>query len=327
MNYIAMGEEMRPGINPYMDFRGQDLTGQDFSNHYLAKSDFTGANLSGCNFRNAYLARSNFCNADMLNADITDADVTGAFAYGAKNLNTLKGKARGLLTMGLGKPKITRPLESVKGRDVILVGGGKVQLPEIANPLVVWTNNHWLKHPTLLCHGIFHSCEDNSPVGDFIGRVPHELLFVCANFGHMRNNNTQYAEWEKIAHASQKIELFYYYMERFPHSNPYGEEMEWINDFQKQYDFTPLTGMLALEYLIRAGAKSVAITGMDFYYDDRERGFSAFRGPHDITKQLLYLLDVIRSKRCEIILDTRLREVWRFDVVKERLKGVAGFRI
>ena len=59
------------GLNPYHDFKGQDLSGVEFSLSNLNKFDFSGTDLSNSDFRGAIFDQTNFTDAN-LNGSVWD---------------------------------------------------------------------------------------------------------------------------------------------------------------------------------------------------------------------------------------------------------------
>ncbi|CAN1270218.1 Thylakoid lumenal 15 kDa protein 1, chloroplastic [Linum perenne] len=87
---------------PALAYRGQDLTGKDFSGKTLIKQDFKTSILRQANFKSAKLLGASFFDADLTGADLSDADLRGVdFSLAnVTKVNLSNANLEGALTTG-----------------------------------------------------------------------------------------------------------------------------------------------------------------------------------------------------------------------------------
>jgi hypothetical protein len=87
-------------------------------------------------------------------------------------------------------------------------------------------------------------------------------------------------------------------------------EHYWVESFFREWDFTPLTGVLAVEYFRRMCPSEIFVTGMDLYAGDNVDK----KGAHDLRQQARYLAHVAKHDR-RVQLDSTLENsLQRFDL-------------
>lgn len=82
--------------------------------------------------------------------------------------------------------------------------------------------------------------------------------------------------------------------EQYRDDNPFGPQYEWANSLRKVFfDYNPLAGSFALEYLRIQRPKSIHVDGMTLYHDEFKPLTNFERGGHFIKDDINYMKAII----------------------------------
>lgn len=186
----------------------------------------------------------------------------------------------------------------VQGKTVAIIGGGKTIDQEAADQadIVVRINNHWLTQKGR-CDVVYSAMAEN-PRG--IVNAP-DLKFFFADRRGRAYSNLLMAGLEQKGITTDTYQTV---QREGAHPNE-----KWLQLLLRTFQCKPFTGVLAMAHVATLGAKSVFLTGMDFYDND---GVPKSRHSHDVLSNIKIVQTFGRAgKFFSIYGDWKLREIIR----------------
>lgn len=191
--------------------------------------------------------------------------------------------------------------ELTEGRSVCLVGGHDEINWDVVNQAdtVVRVNGHWARQRGR-CDVVYFSCAEDAgaePMFYAESEIWKSLQFVWLNMTH-----GLFQQWDVFAGVADACAQHFVptstyvhgpgqIFDRFTVLQDLPPHHEWSRMFAKQYDFHPLTGVLALKHLALTKAKAIAVEGFSFYQRD-DGTLPPDAGRHSIEPNLRALRDV-----------------------------------
>lgn len=198
----------------------------------------------------------------------------------------------------------TRYMHWLHRQSIMLVGGGKTidWLQVHGKHEMAWINHHWDRKSPIDIHYV-SGCRDLSEMTTHYRYRPEFIWMnipMCYCVPDMRQEPIrQYA-------IRENKQLGYFFQTEHVPTNPIDPELEWSNTLYRELGTMPLTGIVAIEHLLRQPLAQLFVTGMDFF---RTGDILPRRiGPHEIEPQVEWLR---RKRHCDrrLTCDARLTEI------------------
>lgn len=167
--------------------------------------------------------------------------------------------------------------QQLNGKDVLIVGGasGKNLIVEDRR----WKNHVWVSiNFSLRYADLLFICDQVPRTEDYY----NYKYGVC-----VEGNDVVYHLWRN--HQMKGcLRCHRYCAELHQGQCPVNDSNQWLNDFHRELDTKPLTGLVAIKLMTMLQVKSIALAGFNFYID--RKGFVPYRiGCHVIPEQIEWL--------------------------------------
>lgn len=160
------------------------------------------------------------------------------------------------------------------GKTVMIVGGADGQnsvTPGVGRPDVYVRINGHITRQGGACDVLYHTCvatpDINPSLISYLDRVQFVFLNAVDGQYEVRNQpRPAYAPFlTSLRSLKPHVEVGYFAQGEWLNNNPYGPEMEWLNDLHKKFKCKLFTGNVALAHIMRFNPAKIFVTGMTMY--------------------------------------------------------------
>lgn len=167
-----------------------------------------------------------------------------------------------------------RYAQYLANKTVMIVGGADGQntiAPGVGRPDVFVRINNHITRQGGACDVLYHTCvatPDISPsLISYLDRLQFAFLNAVDGQYEVRNQpRPTYVPFvTSLRSIKPHVEIGYFAQGEWMDKNPYGPEMEWLNDLHKKYKCKLFTGNVALAHIMRFEPAKIFVTGMTMY--------------------------------------------------------------
>lgn len=194
-----------------------------------------------------------------------------------------------------------RYVDFLKGKKVVVVGGGQCRGAEVERyDVVVRLNDHVLRQGGR-CEVIYHTTR-SAGLEERLLLQHSEIVprFIWLNLvdGPWEAGLEPRRTYEYYAQtfADRGSQVGYFAQGEWMYDNPYGEEFEWLNTIHKRIGGKLLTGLVAVADIAMHPVASIDVVAMDLYINEAKR-IPDYRDSHYLPAQIKFLEEMKADKR------------------------------
>lgn len=191
-------------------------------------------------------------------------------------------------------------------KTVMIVGGADGQQSigiGVGKPDVFVRINSHLPRQGGTCHVLYHTCigtpDINPSLISYMDKA--EFVFLNAVDGDYEVRNKPVPTYvnflDSLHDIKPHVHVGYFAQGEWMDKNPYGPEMEWLNDLHKKYNCKLFTGNTALAHIMRFKPMKIFVTGFTMYVERTHGSREGKVESHEVEGNLQFLKDASQDPR------------------------------